>query len=183
MIALLAAITVTVLFVFGTAFSVGPGYGTGNVFLLPASLTSVETEAFSGTPVGTVVFRDKILSIADYAFDNTPNLMDIYIFASTVEIDDHAFPSNGRLTLHAAAGSSAQAWAVRHEVGFDVCNVWSFRSALDFLWAMQACLVIFGGLGSIREAKRKVCRQLSTAFRSRRPQNRPELNPIDYRFP
>ena len=183
MIAFLVLITVTVLFVFSAAFADGPGYGRGSVFLLPASLTTIETEAFLGTPVNTVVFREEILHIADYAFENTPGLTDIYISAPMVEIDDHAFPLNERLTLHAAAGSSAQAWADRHEVGFDVFSVWSIRSALEILWALQACLILYGDLGSIPEKKGKACRQLSTAFRSRRPQNRPELNPIDYKFP
>lgn len=176
-------ITVTVLFVFGPVFAEGPGYGTGSVFLLPSSLTTVESEAFAGTSVSSAVFREKIQRIAEYAFDNASGLRNIYITASTVNIDDQAFPLNGGLTIHGVAGSSAQAWAERHGVGFDVCSSWNFRSAMDILWALQASLILYGDLGSIPDKKRKVCRQLSTEYRSRRPQNRPELNPIDYRFP
>ena len=176
-------IIITVLCVFGAAYAEEPGYGTGSVFLLPPSLTTVETEAFSGTSVSTAVFREKILSIADYAFDNASRLKDVYIPAPTVEIDEHAFPLNGGLTIHGMPGSSAQTWAERHEVGFDVFCFWNFRSALDILWALQASLILYGDLGGIREKTKKICRQLSTEYRSRRPQDRPEMNPIDYRFP
>ncbi len=153
------------------------------VFVLPSSLEKIEDEAFKGTAARTVLFQESLIYIGNSAFENSRFLTDIYIPATTEYIGEHAFPSNERLTVHGVIGSLAERWAKEHYVPFVPSNVWNLigdsRDADDtgriptdrYHQAMNS------------EKINNLHGRTEDEGKSMRPQERPELNPIDYRFP
>ena len=158
-------------------------HNKNNSFIMPASLVIVEEKAFEGTAVRTVVFPVGLISIGECAFANSHGLDDIYI-PSTVEfIGNNAFSSNKRITIHGVIGSLAETWAKEHQIPFAPFNIWNMvdkrrcednyksNSAVGFYQASNC------------ETLRHMHGRTEDDGRSMRPQERPELNPIDYRFP
>ena len=152
-------------------------------FVLPASLKSIEEDAFDGSVAKTVIFPDGFQSIGDNAFRNMSFLSDVYIPGTTLFIAQNAFPNNEGFSIHGIEGSYAQRWAEKHDIPFVVDNVWnaisenrktlyakSFAETLFLFLFFPKSTVAALGLGPYEK-------------RSRRPQDRPELYPINYRFP
>lgn len=152
-------------------------------FALPLSLQEIGEETFSGTAVVTVVFPDGFLRVGEKAFDKAWHLTDIYIPETTEYIADSAFPIIPNLTIHGIDGSYAEDWAYSHEIPFVVDNVWNIivqngrthSTRTDPIRRYIATLVLIILFTFFRLSYYEV--------RSRRPQDRPELNPIDYCFP
>lgn len=152
-------------------------------FLLPDSLQIVGDEAFSGTAVETVIFPDGFLQIGERAFDTARHLTDVYIPKTTEYIADSAFPITSKLTLHGIDGSYAKDWANRHDIPFVVDDIWnvciargnSHNTQTNPIYRFIATIVLIILFSFLRSCYYEL--------RSRRPQDRPELNPIDYRFP
>ena len=86
--------------------------------ILPASLKTIEDEAFSGGAFTYVLLPDGAESIGCRAFADCPNLLYIYIPTSTEAIDAHAFDGADRLTIIGVPGSEAENYAHLHGFGF-----------------------------------------------------------------
>lgn len=157
--------------------------GSEATFIFPSSLTIIEDEAFEGTAVETVVFQNGLESIGPNAFGNIEALEDVYIPDRTTYIADSAFTVTDNLTVHGVDGSNAEDWAEKHGIPFAVDDIWCevpnstsqnniqinpvYHYIATLLLAICFAVFKFG----YYETK------------SRRPQERPELNPIDYCFP
>ena len=154
-----------------------------SLFILPSSLMIIEDEAFEGVAAQTVVLPNGFLSIGKGAFENAPYLKDIYIPESTQYIDDSAFSINSDLTVHGIDGSYAKDWACKNEIPFVIDDVWSifvpsgrFSNTLSKPINRPIAIIVLVILFEL-------FRLNYFAVRSRRPQDRPELYPISYRFP
>ena len=152
-------------------------------YVLPLSLKEIEEEAFSGTAVETVVFPEGFLQIGEKVFENAWHLADVYLPETTEYIADSAFFITPNLTIHGIDGSYTMDWAYHHKIPFVVHNVWnaiiqsgrtnnSQTDAINWAFLTIVLLLLF-----------EFFRYSYCEVRSRRPQDRPELNPIDYRFP
>ncbi len=152
-------------------------------FVFPASLEEVEEEALEGTAVTTVVFQSNVVSIGDRAFADTAYLHDIFIPPTTEYIGENAFPDNTELIIHGVKGSYAEKWANEHQVPFVVSNIWCQHTANGRLLYTQG--IPLERMIKALTPDRLIGVSPPTAYgeRSMRPQDRPELNPIDYRFP
>ena len=153
------------------------------VFLFSSNLKTVEEEAFSGTALKTAVFSEGFLHLDNRAFDNTSFFQNVYFPQTTLYIADTALPVGNDFSVHAEIESYAQTWAKAHGVKFIavflcdlalrdgyeliICNL-----KKDFVYLKADCekTIVY-----IFEA--------TAADKSMRPQDRPELNPIDYKFP
>lgn len=156
--------------------------GKDRTFIFPASLERIEDEAFEGTVAETVIFPVGLISIGSRAFEHVQILKDVYIPDTTTFIADSAF-SAADITIHGIDGSYAMGWANSHEIPFVAENIWntvvqdvkSHNTRTDPIHQTAITIVLI----TLLEFFRFSCYEL----RSRRPQDRPELNPIDYRFP
>lgn len=154
-----------------------------SVFTFPASLEKIEKEAFMGTAVKTAVFQDGLHFIGDSAFADSYNLTDAFIPSSIEYMGKNAFPSNIKLTIHGVIGSLAEKWAKEHEIPFMPSNIWTvidenkIEDQADNI-SIDRCfqLATFQMINSLHG-------RTEDEGNSMRPQERPELNPIDYRFP
>lgn len=154
-----------------------------SLFIMPASLETVEDEAFKGTAVETIVFRDELISIGDYAFENASNLTDVYIPSTVKFIGKNAFTSNKSLTIHGIIGSLAERWANEHEIPFMPSNIWSVLD--ESKTSVDADNLSADRYHKLVEPPKinHLHGRTEDEGKSMRPQERPELNPIDYRFP
>ena len=183
-----AAVLLAVLFIFTICLSSPslPGIlfekNGANTFLLPESLEMIEDEAFEATAAKTVVFSDSLGRIGQRAFANSPELKTVTIPESVVYIGDRAFEGVSGLVICGMADSYAARWAQEHDVAFTTAETTP-------VWIETLIKLLGGGLFvslplcicpciSLRR-----CRRILDAWRSMRPQDRPELYPIDYRFP
>jgi hypothetical protein len=133
----------------------------GPTFTMPASLAQIEDEAFA---------------------DNFA-LREIWIPASVLYIADNAFEGCNEITILAEADSYAAEWAREHDMAFTpVAESAAERENLSKLLAGElAILLSFVSVSPVQLIRLR--RRAWNAMRSMRPQDRAELNPIDYRFP
>ncbi|MBQ6365890.1 MAG: InlB B-repeat-containing protein [Oscillospiraceae bacterium] len=87
-------------------------------FILPASLTSIQDEAFAGGAFHFVKLSERTLSIGEDAFANCRNLLYIYIPAATEDINQKAFGETPTLSIIGQSGSAAEEFAFRHNCPF-----------------------------------------------------------------
>lgn len=87
-------------------------------FKLPASLTTIEDSAFEGTAITFVSLPESVEEIGDNAFANIPTLKGIRIPDSTTSISATAFEGSNQVTIAAASGSYAGAWAKKNSIPF-----------------------------------------------------------------
>ena len=87
-------------------------------FILPAALTTIEDEAFTGGAFTYVKLPDKAVSIGWHAFADCPNLAFIYIPALTTQIDEEAFGTMQSLTILGKTGTTAETYAQNHHFTF-----------------------------------------------------------------
>ena len=80
-------------------------------FVLPAFLTEIGEEAFSGAAFRYVKLPETCTVIGRLAFADCPNLRYIYIPAATTDIDRYAFVDVTDLTVFGKAGSYAETFA------------------------------------------------------------------------
>lgn len=159
------------------------GPPTENTFVLPASLQVIDEEAFVGTSVKTVVLPDGFDWIGDKAFFLAQNLTDVYIPASMQHIGQGAFSASSKLTIHGIENSLAYTWARDNGINFAVDDIWTTAQVSDW-FHIESLLALFFIICPVDEERlRRYARDVGDYLRSMRPQDRPELNPIDYRFP
>jgi len=87
-------------------------------FIMPASLTTIGDEAFSGTGADEVILGNKVAFIGDYSFAKMKSLKSIYIPPFTQFIGEHAFEGCVDIEIHGEYGTYAQKWAERHNIAF-----------------------------------------------------------------
>lgn len=87
-------------------------------FILPASLTAIEAEAFSGGAFTCVIVPETVTEIGAQAFANCPNLRCVDIRGAQTVIAPSAFEGVTDLMILAPAGSAAETWADQHGVSF-----------------------------------------------------------------
>ena len=159
-------------------------FGSNGTFVLPSSLTIIENEAFEGTAVETIVFQECLVSIGSKAFGNIAPLTDVYISETTTYIADSAFSAADDLTIHGVDGSNAEDWAREHELPFVIDDIWHWYMVPNSVRQHNAQInLVYRYIAALLSV---IC---YTVFkygyyqvRSRRPQDRPELNSIDYCF-
>ena len=87
-------------------------------FTLPASLTTIGEEAFSGSAAIYVKLPETAKEIQNRAFADCPNLRYIYIPATTTSIHRNAFENVSELTVLGEEGSYAAYYASIHHFDF-----------------------------------------------------------------
>ena len=87
-------------------------------FVLPASLTAIGAEAFSGGAFTYAVVPAGVARINSGAFANCPSLQYVEIQGADTAISDNAFGGRTDFTIIAPAGSAAETWANQHGVNF-----------------------------------------------------------------
>ena len=155
-----------------------------SVFLLPGSLQQIGDEAFEGIAAETVIAQRELLCIGEGVFANNHHLMDIYIPQATESISDTAFLNTQNYSIHGVAGSYAEDWAEENQIPFtpdyDMWRVYILNERFPGVQGFSAR----HRFDSINPQKTITAntRGVEEGI-SKRPQDRPELNPIDYRFP
>ena len=87
-------------------------------FFLPTSLTVIGDEAFANGAFRCVKLPKNAVSIGWHAFADCPNLVYIFIPASTTDIDAQAFGNMQGLTIVGVPGSKAATYARNHGFAF-----------------------------------------------------------------
>ena len=152
-------------------------------FTFPSSLETIESEAFAGTEAQTATFQKRLQNIGKKAFHSAVNLKDVYLPDSVVIIADSAFPKNKGLTIHGVEGSFAQQWAEENGFEFVEDDIWADTQVSEVIH-VETLLSLFWIVCSVDEkAIIKFFTRIKWFTKSMRPQDRPELYPINYRFP
>ena len=157
--------------------------GTKKKFVLPASLQVIEEDAFSGTAVESVVLPKGLAYIGEAAFANTEHLNEVYIPSSVQFIGKSAFSESSHVTVFGAEKSYAEEWAKEHQISFVPEDVFRFQYKNGEEIQNRAVLISRNNQTMLAAAKTKSNGRTLDNPPSMRPHDRPELNPIDYRFP
>ena len=100
-----------------TVVTVLPSANT--VMTLPEALQAIDDEAFAGTSLVNIAIPDACKTIGRRAFAESASLRVVYIPATVTEIDPTAFEGcSDVLTIRGAAGSAAEAFALRQGIAF-----------------------------------------------------------------
>lgn len=157
------------------------GYGETAVF--PNSLMVIEDEAFEGTAFRTLVFKDGFLRMGDRVFSGILFLKEVYLPRSVDYISDTAFSGSEFVKIWGYAGTYVQEWAKRQNIDFCRSDFW-YSAPTNVQYAIEKLLAMFFVFClPVTEDLIKNKRYIEDLAISMRPQDRPELNPIDYRFP
>ena len=148
----------------------------------PKKLQIIGDDAFSATALEKLAFGDELLYIGERAFQNDSDLTEVFIPKSVLYIGEFAFPENNDLVIYGTQGSYAQKWAEANHVVFKQNDIWTGSQLKEsiplklllLLWII--CFVDEETILRVSELTRKY-------IKSMRPQDRPELYPINYRFP
>ena len=87
------------------------------VVRLPLALTEIEAEAFRGTGINVAdLASTHITSFGERAFADCTGLTDIYLPDTLVDIAPTAFAGSPNVTIHCAAGSAAERFALENNL-------------------------------------------------------------------
>ncbi len=95
-----------------------------NSFVLPASLITIEEDAFSGTLAEEVILQGNVETIEDGAFSRMALLDTVIVPDSTKYIADNAFAGSPEVVLFASKGSYAENWARENRISFINKELW-----------------------------------------------------------
>ena len=87
-------------------------------FKLPASLQSIEDEAFEGTALVEVEIPEKVEHIGERAFSNIPSLRNVRIPEQTTSIAKTAFAGSNHVLIIGVPGSYARKYAAENRIPF-----------------------------------------------------------------
>ena len=152
-------------------------------YVLPLSLLKIEDGAFSDTVAENIVFPDGLISIGEDAFSGAWKLTVVYIPETTIYIADSAFTDTAHLEIHGIKGSYAEEWAKKQKIPFVEENIWKYILDNVKTVSIQGLGIDFLYRTVSPERINKIVPRAKNEDESKRPQDRPELNPIDYRFP
>ena len=93
-------------------------YPNEHRLVLPASLTSIETEAFANTAAWEVDLPDGIGSIGDGAFANADDLFLVVIPNGNASITGNPFQGSGNVIIAAPSGGSVNQFADGEQIPF-----------------------------------------------------------------
>ena len=178
---LVLALCITITFSLSSPwYSPVPDSTKGVVF--PASLVMIEDEAFAGTALESVGLPGTVTMIGERAFANNRGLKVILIPESVSYIGETAFDGVSGLLIRGAEDSYAAHWAKTHDFAFvsaEASPPGAERTGklLGNILSFLPLLCLFPA--DVLRLRRKT----ADTLRSMRPQDRPELHPIDYRFP
>ena len=147
--------------------------------IFPAELQVIDDEAFLGTSLYKAFFDRKLEYIGQKAFFGIKGLKYAYLPPSVLYIDDDAFPHN--TLIYSTRNSYAQEWAAETGHEFQINDIWN--NNLNFqekIIDIALTIICFSVPIDIKDI---LLKRISIYFRSMRPQDRPELYPINYRFP
>ena len=148
---------------------------------LPSSLVQIGDSAFENTAVESVYLPTMTMVIGSRAFAANRALRIVYIPKTVVHIGEQAFEGD-QLTIYGEKDSYAAAWARSHNVAFlQEQSTLSWTDIIRKLLRENAFLIV--SLGCLSPAAFPQLKKAGRRERSMRPQDRPELYPIDYRFP
>lgn len=148
---------------------------------LPSSLIQIEDSAFENTAMESVYLPDMTTVIGSRAFAANRALRIVYIPKAVLYIGEQAFEGD-ELTIYGEKDSYAAAWARSHNVAFrQAQTTLSWIEIIRKLLRENAFLIV--SLGCLSPAAFPQLKKAGKRERSMRPQDRPELYPIDYRFP
>lgn len=151
-----------------------------SVSILPIYLQEIDDEAFYGTNLQGVAFGDQLVHIGVRAFENIHNLIDIYIPRSTTYIGMNAFPAG--TAIHGVKNSYALRWARANGYRYTYDDIWDSSIWKQFNHLEILIYILFAVI-PLSEDAAQISRRIREVIFSMRPQDRPELYPIDYRFP
>lgn len=149
----------------------------------PNSLKEIGAESFEGTAFRILFFQDGFRQLGENAFKGTDHLEMAYFPRSTVYVASSAFTKSNIGLICGAEGSYIQKWAEENGVAFRCDYDW-LTAPKQLHFSAEVLLAVFALLCLPPMSETKRIRQyLHSVSFSMRPQDRPELNPIDYRFP
>ncbi len=151
-----------------------------SVSILPISLREIDDEAFYSTNLQSVAFGDQLVHIGVRVFENIHNLIDIYIPRSTTHIGMNAFPAE--TIIHGVKNSYALRWARENGYRYTYDDIWDSSILKEFNHFEILIYILFAVIPLTEDAA-QISRRIREVIFSMRPQDRPELYPIDYRFP
>ena len=147
----------------------------------PSSLEHIADSAFENTALYNLFFKDSLVSIGAKAFAETSQLESLFIPISVIYIAKDAFPDS--VTLHVVQGSFAHSWADNNGYHFIVDYLLPENNEQNIfhseLLILMLCFVAIPGFIN----RLHIDRATVWLEKSMRPQDRPELYPINYRFP
>ena len=153
------------------------------IFNVPSSVKIIAEEAFAGTIVQTVVFQSQVQFIGSNAFQDADYLKIIYIPDSVVFIAESAFPKNDGLTIHGVKGSYVQKWAEENSFDYVVDDIWTDTQTTEGIHVENLLCLFWIICPADENAFIRFFERIKRFIKSMRPQDRPELYPINYRFP
>lgn len=154
-----------------------------DAFVLPTSLEMIEAEAFAETAVRYAIFPNGIQKIESDAFLGAVSLKDVFLPDSVSVIASSAFSQNTGLTIHGIEGSYVQKWAAENGFDFIADDIWTDTRLPDGIH-FENILSLFWIICPVYEKSNFRFVEIIRRFvKSMRPQDRPELYPINYRFP
>ena len=151
------------------------------VFIFPASLEMIEEEAFEGTAAAAVVFPHGLQTIEDSAFGDAGSLTAAYLPETISYIADDAFAESEDFVIHGVSRSAAREWADKHRIPFVHHNIWNEILPVEQELALRGAIV--DSTDVIVAEPAASIRPSGEERTSKRPQDRPELTPVDYWFP
>lgn len=152
-------------------------------FILPRALRSIGEEAFKGTAVESVVIADGVTAIGERAFADMHTLKMICVPESVEYIADHAFEGSMNLVIQGKTDSYISRWAREHGIAFTNSETAALNKLRLKRLVKESFLTLFAlSAVSTIEYLWQFSRRKSV-LKSMRPQDRPELYPINYRFP
>ena len=154
-----------------------------SVFTLPALLEKIEDEAFEGTAAKTVILPGELEEIGERTFAQSRTLKTIQIPESVIFIGEHAFEGVSNLTIQGIEGSYAARWAREHKFSFvqNETSLSQIEKVGKVLKNSAFALLMLSCVNPDTSLWRR--RRTEILEKSMRPQDRPELYPIDYVFP
>lgn len=148
--------------------------------ILPSCLIEISEEAFLGTALSSIAFNDSLTYIGSFAFYNIRDLISVYIPDSVVNIGLHAFSSN--IDIYGVCDSYVESWARSNGYHFTAKDIWNVGTPqIVHIIKLLSSLLLCPLVPNCEYKYRR--RRIKRYIRSMRPQDRPELLPINYRFP
>ena len=170
-------------------FSPGPGIQnsmaeeTKSELVLPSSLLEIGEGAFEGIAANKVILPCNLLIIGERAFADNYFLREIVIPKTVQDIGNNAFEGSVNLTFFGAVDSYAARWAKEHDVYFAPSGFSTALTKTLIKLCIKNALITFGLYLACGGMIQQLGKRVTESWRSMRPQDRPELYPIDYRFP
>lgn len=146
----------------------------------PVALRHVMDEAFAGTGIQIATFGDQLVSVGNQAFFNS-NLHDVYIPRNTHFFGEDAFPT--KTVIHGVKESDAETWALKNSYRFVYDDIWNNKAPAETANDLFLIICLLTAIPFYDKRVFILRRYLNHFFISMRPQDRPELYPINYRFP